>query len=117
MRKKWLRVMRVLRSLRLVPMFEGTRQSLDAIIYSIPSIFEILLISLFFFVFFGMIAVNYFKGELYICDSSMSASLLNIDGLSLETKWDCLNIGGYYKKREVNFDGLGNSMAALFPIS
>ena len=74
-------------------------------------------ISLFFFVFFGMIAVNYFKGELYICNSSASASLLNIGDLPLDNKWDCLNIGGYYKKREINFDGLGNAMAALFPIS
>ena len=63
-------MLRVLRPLKLIARNEGLKISLDALISSMPSILNILFISLFFFVIFGTMGMNFFKGDFYYCETS-----------------------------------------------
>jgi voltage-dependent calcium channel L type alpha-1D len=59
---KALRTFRVLRPLRLISRNENLKLVIDSLLRSIPSIGNVMLICLFFFLIFGIICVNYFKG-------------------------------------------------------
>jgi len=66
---KVLRLLRVLRPLRLISKNEGLRISIGALLMAMPSVFNVLLISFLFFLIFGIIGLNYFKGIFYFCNS------------------------------------------------
>lgn len=75
------------------------------------------MISVFFFIFFGMVAVNFFKGGLVYCELTGAEDMKGFDYDKLIDKWDCFNIGGDFRNREVSFNSLDKAMEALFPIS
>ena len=55
------------------------------------------------------------KGQMHYCDVSqiLDGSLLYID-----TKWDCLNLGGdWLRDMKTNFDNIGFSFIAIFIMS
>ena len=62
---------------------------------------------------FGIIAISYFKGTFYYCDSDKSA----FDDLLVETKWDCMNTGAEWRNKDYNFDSIQNAMVTLFIMS
>ncbi len=64
---KILRLLRVLRPLRVISRNKGLKIGITALINAIPNIFNVIIISLLFFVIFGIIGVNYFKGAFYRC--------------------------------------------------
>ena len=114
---KVLRMLRVLRPLRLIARNEGLKISLDALISSMPSILNILFITFFFFVIFGTMAMNFFKGQFYYCESTYADELPGYSEYNLIDKWDCINLGGMYVSRLSNFDTVPLAMATLFPVS
>ena len=63
-----------------------------------------------FFVIFGIVGVNYFKGAFSFC-------AFNIDYLEVKTKWDCLNTGGIWKKHDVHFDDIFTACLNLFEMA
>jgi hypothetical protein len=65
---KALRTVRVLRPLRLIGRNANMKVVINSIIRSVPTIGNVMLISLFFFLLFGIIGVNYFKGTFFYCD-------------------------------------------------
>ena len=64
---KALRTLRVLRHLRLISRAGNLKIAINALIRSVPSVVDVLLICCFFLVLFGIICVNYFKGAFYYC--------------------------------------------------
>ena len=62
---KVLRLMRVLRPLRVISKNDGLRLSIQSLLMAIPSIFNVILIALLFFLIFGIMGVNYMKGLSY----------------------------------------------------
>ena len=64
---KALRLLRVLRPLRMISKNEGLKISIQALLKALPSIGNVSIISLLFFLIFGIIGVNYFKGTFYFC--------------------------------------------------
>ena len=64
---KILRLIKVLRPLRMISKNEGLQISIKALFQSIPSILNVMLISLIFFFIFGIVGVNYLKGTYYSC--------------------------------------------------
>ncbi len=46
---------------------EGLRLGVQSLIMSIPDILNVFIISLLFFLVFGIFSVNYFKGSFYYC--------------------------------------------------
>ena len=114
---KILRVLRILRPLRFIEKYEGLRVSLDALINSLISIINILLISFFYFIIFGTLGINLFKGLFQYCELK---EIKNLPGFSedyLTDKWDCINFGGDYLMRDSTFDHIGHALSALFHIS
>jgi len=64
---KILRLLRVLRPIRVISKNEGLKISIQSLIMAVPSIGNVVIISFLFFLIFGIVGVNYFKGELYYC--------------------------------------------------
>ncbi len=60
-----MRVFRVLRPLKLISKDEGLKISINAIIKSIPSIFNLVIVCFIFYLLFGIVGVNFFKGNKY----------------------------------------------------
>ena len=73
----------------------------------------IVILAIFLFIF-GIIGINYFKGGFYDCDRTGPMISLTY---SIDTKWDCVNLGAEWKNNFLNFDNIGNSMSSLFIVS
>ena len=89
-------MLKVLRPLRVISRNQGLKISLRSLAAAIPGILNVSIISLIFFLIFGIIGVNYFKGRYYYCmlDHIPRNSYI-ID--YIDTKWDCLSYGGEWK--------------------
>jgi hypothetical protein len=59
---KALRMLRVLRPLRMISRNEGLKIAVQSLINAIPGILNVLVISGLFFMLFGILGTNYFKG-------------------------------------------------------
>jgi hypothetical protein len=64
---KIFRLMRVLRPLRIISRNKLLKIAIQALYKALPSIFNVIIVSLFFFIIFGIIGINYFKGAFYEC--------------------------------------------------
>lgn len=64
-----------------------------------------------FFLIFGIIAVNFFKGKFFYCDYT------NVDGAFVpfvNHKWDCLSLGGEWVNKPWRFDNIFEAMKSMF---
>lgn len=64
---KIMRLLRVLRPLRVISRNKGLKIGIQALFMAVPSLINVIIVSLLFFVIFGVIGVNYFKGSFYSC--------------------------------------------------
>ena len=64
-----LRLLKVLRPLRVISRNQGLKISIRSLAVAIPGIVNVSIISLIFYLIFGIIGVNYFKGRYYYCDT------------------------------------------------
>lgn len=64
---KALRTLRALRPLRAISRWEGMKMVVNALLYAIPSIFNVLLVCLLFWLIFSIMGVQFFKGQFYRC--------------------------------------------------
>jgi len=81
---------------------------------AIPNIFNVIIISLLFFLIFGIIGVNYFKGAFFYCHFYDS---LDLSSSLIETKWDCLNSGGTWTRYDQHFDNIFEAILTLFQMA
>lgn len=65
---KVLRVLRVLRPLRMISRNEGLKIAVKSLLNSIPDIFNVFIVSMLFFLLFGILGINYFKGMFMRCE-------------------------------------------------
>lgn len=72
-----------------------------------------------FFILFGVIAISYFKGRFYFCNSDAPLASIQyyFEGFAIHTKWDCINAGGEWTRMYYTFDNMYKTMASLFIIS
>jgi voltage-dependent calcium channel L type alpha-1C len=115
---KVFKLIKVLRPLRAISKNPGLKISISALAVALPGIFDILIVMLLFFFIFGIITLNYFKGNYNYCEpAGLDPTQMNsIFNLAL-SKWDCLNSGALWRNKFMNFDSTPNSMATLFIIS
>jgi Ion transport protein len=64
---KILRMIKILRPLRVIGRNEGLKLAVDTLIHVIPNVFNVSIISLIFYMIFGVFCVTFTKGELYYC--------------------------------------------------
>eukprot|EP00831_Metopus_contortus_P043047 TRINITY_DN34577_c0_g1_i1.p1 TRINITY_DN34577_c0_g1~~TRINITY_DN34577_c0_g1_i1.p1 ORF type:complete len:370 (+),score=21.68 TRINITY_DN34577_c0_g1_i1:103-1110(+) len=74
-------------------------------------IIQTLLIALLFYVVFGIIGVEFFKGLLYYCESNSTSSG------TVDSSYDCMNYGGEWRDRDISFDNIFLATMTLFELS
>jgi hypothetical protein len=53
--------------LRLITRNKLLKVAIHALFKALPNIFNVTMVSMLFFIIFGIIGVNYFKGSFYSC--------------------------------------------------
>jgi hypothetical protein len=108
-----LKMLRVLRSLRMISRNEGLKLSVLSLIYSMPGILNVTVVSSLFLLLFGIFFLNILKGKFYHCQFPDELSDF-IKITSIDTKYDCINYGGLWRNKPINFDDIPNALLTLF---
>ncbi|XP_045110283.1 sodium channel protein 60E-like isoform X5 [Portunus trituberculatus] len=109
-----LRTLRALRPLRAISRWEGMKIVVNALMYAIPSIFNVLLVCLVFWLIFSIMGVQMFGGKFYKCIDHHGEILpLKI----VENKTDCLAKNYSWVNSKINFDHVGFAYLALFQVA
>ncbi|XP_071396117.1 sodium channel, voltage-gated, type I like, alpha b isoform X8 [Centroberyx affinis] len=115
---KSLRTLRALRPLRALSRFEGMRVVVNALLGAIPSIMNVLLVCLIFWLIFSIMGVNLFAGKYYHCVNTTTDEILPIDVVN--NRSDCLalvNDSARWKNVKINFDNVGAGYLALLQVA
>ncbi|XP_073945551.1 ca[2+]-channel protein alpha[[1]] subunit T isoform X2 [Choristoneura fumiferana] len=104
------RLLRSLRPLRVINRAPGLKLVVQTLLSSLRPIGNIVLICCTFFIIFGILGVQLFKGAFFYCEG---ANIKNV-----KNKTDCLAIdGNVWVNRKYNFDDLGKALMSLFVLS
>ncbi len=95
------RILRVLRPLRVINRAKGLRLTMESLMGSFKGIGNVLLICGVFYMIFGILGVQLFKGTMYYCDGPETSNVTN--------KIDCLMVEhNEWINAKYNYDHLGN---------
>uniref|UniRef100_A0A8B9YH05 Sodium channel protein n=1 Tax=Bos mutus grunniens TaxID=30521 RepID=A0A8B9YH05_BOSMU len=117
---KSLRTLRALRPLRALSRFEGMRVVVNALIGAIPSIMNVLLVCLIFWLIFSIMGVNLFAGKFYECINTTNG--LRFPTSEVENRSACLALMNVsqnvrWKNLKVNFDNVGLGYLSLLQVA
>ncbi|XP_078251529.1 sodium channel protein type 4 subunit alpha-like, partial [Rhinoraja longicauda] len=118
---KSLRTLRALRPLRALSRFEGMRVVVNALVGAIPSIMNVLLVCLIFWLIFSIMGVNLFAGKYFKCINTTDSKLFPIDLINNIT--DCEHLISIYPDEvrwvnlKVNFDNVGQGYLSLLQVA
>nr|XP_013800482.1 PREDICTED: sodium channel protein type 4 subunit alpha-like [Apteryx mantelli mantelli] len=116
---KSLRTLRALRPLRALSRFEGMRVVVNALLGAIPSIMNVLLVCLIFWLIFSIMGVNLFAGKYYRCINVTTGELFDINVVN--NKSDCIALLYTNEVRwvnvKVNFDNVGLGYLSLLQVA
>lgn len=104
-----LRLLRTLRPLRVISRAPGLKLVVETLISSLRPIGNIVLICCAFFIIFGILGVQLFKGKFYYCEGT--------DTRNITTKAECHAAHYRWVRRKYNFDNLGQALMSLFVLS
>ncbi|XP_067912589.1 voltage-dependent T-type calcium channel subunit alpha-1H isoform X1 [Heterodontus francisci] len=104
-----LRLLRTLRPLRVISRAPGLKLVVETLITSLRPIGNIVLICCAFFIIFGILGVQLFKGKFYHCDGHDTRNITN--------KSECFQANFKWVRRKYNFDNLGQALMSLFVLS
>ena len=107
-----LKILRVLRSLRILSRNEGLRFCVLGLIYSFPGIIRATIAVFLVCSLLSLFFVSLLRGQFYFCQLPPAVEDILIRQ-PLKTKFDCLNYGGLWKNQNINFDDLPNALLAL----
>lgn len=89
----------------------------NALLGAIPSIMNVLLVCLIFWLIFSIMGVNLFAGKYYYCVNTTSDEIFPIDVVN--NKSECLNLvndSARWKNVKINFDNVGAGYLALLQV-
>uniref|UniRef100_A0A8C4FBS1 Sodium channel protein n=1 Tax=Dicentrarchus labrax TaxID=13489 RepID=A0A8C4FBS1_DICLA len=117
---KSLRTLRALRPLRALSRFEGMRVVVNALVGAIPSIFNVLLVCLIFWLIFSIMGVNLFAGKFYRCINTTTEELFPMS--EVNNRSDCMAIKEATQEArwvnvKVNYDNVGKGYLSLLQIA
>uniref|UniRef100_A0A665W600 Sodium channel protein n=1 Tax=Echeneis naucrates TaxID=173247 RepID=A0A665W600_ECHNA len=118
---KSLRTLRALRPLRALSRFEGMRVVVNALVGAIPSIFNVLLVCLIFWLIFSIMGVNLFAGKFSYCFNETSEESFLPDEVNNKTQ--CLTLISEnfsevrWKNLKVNYDNVGMGYLSLLQVA
>ncbi|XP_054620886.1 sodium channel protein type 4 subunit alpha B-like isoform X2 [Dunckerocampus dactyliophorus] len=115
---KSLRTLRALRPLRALSRFEGMRVVVNALIGAIPSIMNVLLVCLIFWLIFSIMGVNLFAGKFGRC-VNRTGHIYDAGFINNKSECEALNDTSlyYWTKVKVNFDNVGAGYLALLQVA
>ncbi|TKC52700.1 hypothetical protein EI555_004560, partial [Monodon monoceros] len=118
---KSLRTLRALRPLRALSRFEGMRVVVNALVGAIPSIMNVLLVCLIFWLIFSIMGVNLFAGKYHYCFNESSEIRFEIEDVNNKTECEKLMEGNNteirWKNVKINFDNVGAGYLALLQVA
>ncbi|XP_040295213.1 voltage-dependent T-type calcium channel subunit alpha-1H isoform X3 [Bufo bufo] len=103
-----LRLLRTLRPLRVISRAPGLKLVVETLISSLRPIGNIVLICCAFFIIFGILGVQLFKGKFYSCEG--------LDVRNVTNRSECIGPRKWVR-RKYNFDNLGQALMSLFVLS
>ncbi|XP_051735531.1 sodium channel, voltage gated, type VIII, alpha subunit a isoform X3 [Ctenopharyngodon idella] len=118
---KSLRTLRALRPLRALSRFEGMRVVVNALVGAIPSIMNVLLVCLIFWLIFSIMGVNMFAGKYYYCYNDTEKAYFEPDVVNNKT--ECFELINQnftevrWKNVKINFDNVGAGYLALLQVA
>ncbi|XP_015676425.1 sodium channel protein type 8 subunit alpha isoform X5 [Protobothrops mucrosquamatus] len=118
---KSLRTLRALRPLRALSRFEGMRVVVNALVGAIPSIMNVLLVCLIFWLIFSIMGVNLFAGKYHYCFNETAEYQFEIEEVNNKTECEKLMYPNEtdirWKNVKINFDNVGAGYLALLQIA
>ncbi|XP_055364933.1 sodium channel, voltage gated, type VIII, alpha subunit b isoform X2 [Betta splendens] len=118
---KSLRTLRALRPLRALSRFEGMRVVVNALVGAIPSIMNVLLVCLIFWLIFSIMGVNLFAGKYYYCFNETSEEYFLPHEVNNKTQcFYFINLNYTevrWKNVKINFDNVGAGYLALLQVA
>nr|Q2XVR4.1 RecName: Full=Sodium channel protein type 4 subunit alpha B; AltName: Full=Voltage-gated sodium channel subunit alpha Nav1.4b [Tetraodon nigroviridis]ABB29444.1 voltage-gated sodium channel Nav1.4b [Tetraodon nigroviridis] len=118
---KSLRTLRALRPLRALSRFEGMRVVVNALVGAVPSIFNVLLVCLIFWLIFSIMGVNLFAGKFSYCFNETSQE--QFDKKIVNNKTECIALieanftEVRWKNLKVNYDNVGIGYLSLLQVA
>ncbi|KAL5288421.1 hypothetical protein ACFFRR_008949 [Megaselia abdita] len=109
-----LRTLRALRPLRAISRWQGMRIVVNALMYAIPSIFNVLLVCLVFWLIFSIMGVQFFGGKFFKCVDD-NGELLPLE--IIRDKWDCFDKNYTWINSKITFDHVGMGYLALLQVA
>uniref|UniRef100_A0A665VDI1 Sodium channel protein n=1 Tax=Echeneis naucrates TaxID=173247 RepID=A0A665VDI1_ECHNA len=114
---KSLRTLRALRPLRALSRFEGMRVVVNALLGAIPSIFNVLLVCLIFWLIFSIMGVNLFAGKYFHCVNSTTGQRFLPSEVKNKTECEAHQKDARWKNVKINFDNVGLGYLALLQVA
>ncbi|KAL1021928.1 hypothetical protein UPYG_G00020030 [Umbra pygmaea] len=117
---KSLRTLRALRPLRALSRFEGMRVVVNALLGAIPSIMNVLLVCLIFWLIFSIMGVNLFAGKYYRCVNTTDDVIFPTSVVNNMSECMALvlnNDSARWKNVKINFDNVGAGYLALLQVA
>jgi hypothetical protein len=105
---KILRLLRALRPLRVISHNVAMKMIVSALIESIGSIFNVMVVVVMVWLMFAILAINMFNGKSFYC---------SINTYKYHTKLECNDNGGSWLTHDSNYDDVPGAMMSLFIIS
>uniref|UniRef100_A0A671SVZ1 Voltage-dependent T-type calcium channel subunit alpha n=1 Tax=Sinocyclocheilus anshuiensis TaxID=1608454 RepID=A0A671SVZ1_9TELE len=104
-----LRLLRTLRPLRVISRAPGLKLVVETLMSSLKPIGNIVVICCAFFIIFGILGVQLFKGKFFVCQGEDTRNITN--------KSDCLQASNKWVRHKYNFDNLGQALMSLFVLA
>ncbi|XP_055878721.1 sodium channel protein type 4 subunit alpha B-like isoform X2 [Biomphalaria glabrata] len=108
-----IRTLRALRPLRAVSRWEGMRVVVNALFKAIPSICNVLLVCLVFWLIFGIMGVQLFNGKFHACWNETNKCSPD----DVPNRTVCENLGLNWTNAQINFDNVIAAYLALFQVA
>ncbi|EFX89321.1 putative voltage-gated sodium channel protein, partial [Daphnia pulex] len=110
-----LRTLRALRPLRAISRWQGMKIVVNALMFAIPAIFNVLLVCLVFWLVFSILGVQLFGGKFYKCIDDETGERYSPQ--VIDTKADCLSRNLTWTNSPIHFDHVGHAYLALFQVA
>ncbi|XP_036331768.1 sodium channel protein 60E [Rhagoletis pomonella] len=109
-----LRTLRALRPLRAISRWQGMRIVVNALMYAIPSIFNVLLVCLVFWLIFSIMGVQFFGGKFFKCLDD-DGELLPVT--EVNDRAECIKQNYTWINSKITFDHVGMGYLALLQVA
>lgn len=104
------KALRMLKFFFIGPYRRSLKIVIKTVLLSFPNLMKIGIITVYIMFFFSFFAVKVLKNRFYVCEN------VNLKEYNLQTKYDCLDYGGDWIKKDFTYDNIAAGIFRLFAI-